>query len=549
VDERLRIIPLGGLGEIGMNLMVYECGGDAIVVDCGMMFPDAATLGVDVIVPDMTYIYDNAAKFRAVFLTHGHEDHIGALPFLLDRVPLPVYGMPLTLGFVRDKLEEFGIGDIELRALMPREIVDAGVFHVEAMRVTHSIVDALGYAIATPLGTVIHTGDFKIDHTPIDGKTTDLARFAHHGEEGVLLLVSDSTNALVPGHGHSERWVGNGLDRLFANAKGRVIMTTFASHIHRVQQALDLARKYNRRVFLVGRSLVDNTETAERLGYLRFPREARSGANARTADYDDRNVLILTTGTQGEPSSALARMSVGEHKQIEIVAGDTVVISARTIPGNERAVSHMIDNLYRRGAEVVSWDTADIHVSGHACEEELNLMLNVTRPRFFIPMHGTLRHLIHHARLAEAVGVPHGVVITNGQVAEIDGEKLNVLGDRVAHGKVFVDSEAEEVPEVVVRDRQHLAEDGFVIVVVAVDSDGKLIRKPEIITRGLVHVDASQDVLDEVRTMLAGIFEHGTPEELRNSDALQEAMRAMLKRYFRKSMGRRPLILPVIWEM
>ena len=549
VNEPLRIIPLGGLGEIGMNLMVYEHGGDAIVVDCGMMFPDAATLGVDVIVPDMTYIFDNAAKFRAVFLTHGHEDHIGALPFLLDRVPLPVYGMPLTLGFVRDKLQEFGIDDIELRALMPREVIEAGVFRVEAMRVTHSIVDALGFAIRTPKGTVIHTGDFKIDHTPIDGKATDLARFAHHGEEGVLLLVSDSTNALVPGHGGSERSVGNALDRVFANAKGRVLMTTFASHIHRVQQAIDLARKYNRRVFLVGRSLVDNSETAERLGYLRFPREARSGVNARPADYEDRNVLILTTGTQGEPSSALARMAVGEHKQIEIIRGDTIVISARTIPGNERAVSHMIDNLYRLGAEVLSWDTADVHVSGHACEEELKLMLSITRPRFFIPMHGTLRHLIHHARLAEAVGVPHGVVITNGQVAEIDGESLRVLPERAPHGKVFVDSEAEEVPEVVVRDRQHLAEDGFVIVVVAVDSEGKLIREPEIITRGLVHVDASQDVLDEVRGMLSGIFEHGTPEELRNSDALQEAMRAMLKRYFRKSMGRRPLILPVIWEM
>ncbi|HEV2718632.1 MAG TPA: ribonuclease J, partial [Thermoanaerobaculia bacterium] len=402
---------------------------------------------------------------------------------------------------------------------------------------------AVGLAISTPHGTVIHTGDFKIDHTPIDGKTTDLARFAQHGESGVLLLLSDSTNALVPGHGHSERWVGNSLERFFAKAKGRIIMTTFASHIHRVQQAIDLARGHNRRVFLVGRSLVDNTETAERLGYLRFPRESRAN------DIDDRNVLILTTGTQGEPSSALARMALGEHKQIEIVPGDTVIISARTIPGNERAVSHMIDNLYRLGAEVLTWDTADVHVSGHACEEELKLMLTVTRPRFFIPMHGTLRHLIHHARLAESVGVPHGVVITNGQVAEIGGESLRVLEERVAHGKVFVDSEAEEVPEVVVRDRQHLAEDGFVIVVVAIDSEGKLIRDPEIITRGLVHVDASQDVLDEVRAMLAGLFEQGTPDELRNPDALQEAMRALLKRYFRKSMGRRPLILPVIWEM
>jgi ribonuclease J len=549
LEQRLRVIPLGGLGEIGMNLMVYEFGDDAIAVDCGMMFPDAATLGVDVIVPDMTYIYENAAKFRAVFLTHGHEDHIGALPFLVERIPLPVYGMPLTLGFVRDKLEEFGIDDIELRGLMPRDVVEAGVFRVEALRVTHSIVDALGFAISTPLGTIIHTGDFKIDHTPIDGKGTDLARFTAHGEEGVLLLVSDSTNALVPGHGQSEKRVGHALDTLFANAKGRILMTTFASHIHRVQQAIDLARKYHRRVFLVGRSLVDNTETAERLGYLRFPREARVSANARPADYEDRNVLILTTGTQGEPSSALARMAVGEHKQVEIVPGDTIVISARTIPGNERAVSHMIDNLYRRGAEVLSWDTADVHVSGHACEEELKLMMNMTRPRFFLPMHGTLRHLIHHARLAEATGVTHGVVMTNGQVAELDGETLRVLEERIPHGKVFIDSEAEEVPDVVVRDRQHLAEDGFVIVVAAVGSDGRLVREPEIITRGLVHVDASQDILDEVRAMLSGIFEHGTPEELRDSDVLQETMRAALKRYFRKTMGRRPLILPVIWEM
>jgi len=545
----LRVIPLGGLGEIGMNLMVYEVGDDAILVDCGMMFPDAATLGVDVIVPDMTYLFENAAKIRALFLTHGHEDHIGAVPFLVERVPLPVYGMPLTLGFVRDKLEELGIDGIELRAIMPRDVIEAGAFRVEAIRVTHSIVDALAFAITTPHGTVIHTGDFKIDHTPIDAKPTDLARFAQHGEAGVLLLVSDSTNALVPGHGPSERSVGSGLDRIFSNAKGRVIMTTFASHIHRVQQAIDLARKHQRRVFLVGRSLVDNVETAERLGYIRFPREVRATTNARPTDYEDRNVVILTTGTQGEPSSALARMAVNEHKQVEIVRGDTVVISARAIPGNERSIGHMIDNLYRRGAEVHTWDTADIHVSGHACEEELRLMLNVTRPRFFIPMHGTLRHLIHHARLAEGVGVPHGVVVTNGQVVEIDDDGIRVLEERVANGKVFIDAEAEEVPEVVVRDRQHLAEDGFVIVVVAVGSDGTLIRDPEIITRGLVHVDASQDILDEVRRMIMELFEHGTPEELRDSDVLQESMRAMLKRYFRKTMGRRPMILPVVWEM
>ncbi len=429
---------------------------------------------------------------------------------------------------------------------MPRgDVVEAGAFRVEAIRVTHSIVDALGYAITTPAGTIIHTGDFKIDHTPIDAKPTDLARFAHYGEEGVLLLVSDSTNALVPGHGPSERTVGTALDRLFANATGRVIVTTFASHIHRVQQIIDLARKHRRKMLFVGRSLVDNVETAERLGYLRVPREVRAGS----ADLAPRELVILTTGTQGEPSSALSRMAIGEHKQVAIERGDVVIISARTIPGNERAVAHVIDHLYRRGADVVHHEQPDIHVSGHACQEELKLMLNVTRPKFFIPMHGTLRHLIHHARLAKDVGVPHGVVITNGQVAEIEGDAIRVLEERVTQGKVFIDAQAEEVPEVVVRDRQHLAEDGFVIAVVAVDSNGRLIRDPEIITRGLVHVDASQEILAEVQQMIVGMFDESPAEELRDSDLLQEKIRALLKRYFRKSMGRRPMILPVIWEM
>ena len=540
----LRIIPLGGLGEIGMNLMVIEHGDAAVVVDCGMMFPDAATLGVDVIVPDMTYLFENAARVKAVLLTHAHEDHIGALPFLVDRIKVPVFGMPLTLGFLRDKLEEFGIDDVEMRVIRPREIVDTGPFRAEAIRVTHSIVDALAYAIRTPAGTVIHTGDFKIDHTPIDNLSTDLGALARYGDEGVLLLLSDSTNALVPGHCPSERYVGDALSAAFANAQGRVIFTTFASHIHRIQQVIDLARKHGRRVAMVGRSLVDNSETAAQLGYLNLPRDLRVDAGN-----GDRRVVIMTTGTQGEASSALSRMAVGEHNQVQIERGDTIIVSARTIPGNERAVAHMIDNLYRQGAEVITWDTADVHVSGHACQEELKLMLNLTKPRFFIPIHGTLRHLIHHARLAENVGVPHGVVITNGQVAEIDGNSIRVLEDRVANGKVFIDAEAEEVPEIVVRDRQHLAEDGFVIVVVAFDSNGKLVRDPEIITRGLVHVDSNQEMLDEIRRKLVGMFAETPPEELRDSEMLQDSMRTMLKRYFRKSMGRRPMILPVVWEM
>jgi len=545
----LRIIPLGGLGEIGMNLMVYEYGDEAIIVDCGMMFPDATTLGVDVIVPDMAYLFDRPEGVKAVFLTHGHEDHIGAVPFLVETVRVPVYGMPLTLGFVRDKLEEFGIDGVDLRPMMPRDVIDAGVFRVEAMQVTHSIVDALGLAIRTPAGTLIHTGDFKIDHTPVDGKRTDLARFAAYGEEGVLALMSDSTNALVPGHGKSEKSVGNALANIFAQSTGRIIATTFASHIHRVQQIVDLARKHKRKIFFIGRSLVDNVETAERLGYLRVPREQRPGANAKPADFADHEVVILTTGTQGEPSSALSRMAIGEHKQVEVQRGDVVILSARTIPGNERGVAHVIDNLYRRGAEVLNWENSDVHVSGHACEEELKLMLNVTRPKFFIPIHGTLRHLVHHARLAKSVGVPHGVVITNGQVAQIENDEIRVLADRVAHGKVFIDSEAEEVPEIVVRDRQHLAEDGFVIVVVAIDSNGHVSREPEIITRGLLHVDESQDILAEVRAQLVQMLHESRPDELLNHDLAQEKMRALLKRYFRKEMGRRPMILPVIWEM
>jgi ribonuclease J len=544
-EQKLRVIPLGGLGEIGMNLMVYEYGDDAILVDCGMMFPDTATLGVDVIVPDMTYIFENASKFRAVFLTHGHEDHIGALPFLVERLPLPVYGMPLALGFIADKLEEFGIDGIELRPIAPRQVVEAGSFTVEAIRVTHSIVDAVGFAIRTPAGTIIHTGDFKIDHTPVDAKPTDIARFAHYGEEGVLLLVSDSTNALVPGHCPSERTVGGAIDRIVSEAKGRAIVTTFASHIHRIQQIVDVARRHGRKVLLVGRSLIDNAETAERLGYLRIPREVR----AASAELHPGELIVLTTGTQGEPSSALSRMAIGEHKHVSIERGDVVVISARTIPGNERAVAHVIDHLYRRGAAVVHHEHEEIHVSGHACQEELKLMIRLTRPKLFIPMHGTLRHLIHHARLAEEAGVAHGAVITNGQVAVIRGDALEVLPDRVQQGKVFIDAEAEEVPEVVVRDRQHLAEDGFVIAVIAIDSNGGLVRDPEIITRGLVHVDASQEILTNLRTSLIGMLTESSREELRDSELLQEKTRALLKRYFRKTMGRRPMILPVVWEM
>ena len=546
-SSKLRVIPIGGLGEIGMNLMVYEVDDAAIVVDCGMMFPDAATMGVDVVIPDMTYLYERAENVKAVFLTHGHEDHIGALPFLAERVSAPVYGMPLTLGFVRHKLEEFGMkDDADLRIMKPRDIVEAGPFTVEAIRVTHSIVDAMALAIRTPVGTIIHTGDFKFDQRPVDGAPADLARFAAYGEEGVLLLVSDSTGAAEEGYTRSETSVGNAFDRIFAQAPGRVIITTFASHIHRVQQIIDAAGRLRRKVSLVGRSMVDNMETAERLGYLRFPRQTRGD------DEPEANGIVVTTGTQGEPTSALAKMALKEHRTIELQPKDTVIISARTIPGNEKAVARVIDHLYQRGADVLYHEVPDIHVSGHASADELRLMMNLTKPRFFIPMHGTVRHLVLHERIAHSVGIPEDrtFLLTNGNVAEIESDSGMVLPDRVPAGKVFIDRQYEEVASVVVRDRKHLAEDGFVIVVVALNfNSGDIVREPEIITRGLIHVDASAEIITELREMLMNMLVETGREELGDAEAIQEKMRALLKRYFRKKFNRRPMILPVVWEM
>ncbi|HVT43582.1 MAG TPA: ribonuclease J [Thermoanaerobaculia bacterium] len=547
----LRIIPLGGLGEIGMNLMVYELADSMIAVDCGMMFPDASTLGVDVVIPDMTYLFDNAAKLSAVFLTHGHEDHIGALPFLADRIRAPVYGMPLTLGFVRDKLEEFGIAkDVELRELRPRELVEAGSFRVEPITVPHSIVDAVAFGIDTPIGKIVHTGDFKFDQTPVDGKRADLARLARWGEEGVLVLVSDSTNAVVAGYTPSERTVGRAFEGIFAQASGRIIVTTFASHIHRIQQIVDLASKRGRVVHFVGRSIVDNVETAERLGHLRIPNTVRPGG--RDPDEEPHRTVIVTTGTQGEPTSALARMALNEHRAIQLRQGDTVIISARTIPGNERAVAHVIDHIYRRGANVLYHETSDIHVSGHGAEEELRLMMSLTKPRYFVPMHGTMRHMTLHARLAETMGIAAEdiFVVVNGSVVEIGPAAGRVLDERVPSGKVFIDQQFEEVANVVIRDRQHLAEDGFVIAVLAVDlRTGMLAREPEIITRGFVHVDASTEILDEVRGLLSAMFTEMRAGEPQDTEMIQEKTRALLKRYFRKKLNRRPMILPVIWEM
>jgi ribonuclease J len=548
----LRVVPLGGLGEFGMNMMVYELGGHSIVVDCGMTFPDASILGVDVIIPDMTYLTESRSRLAGIFLTHGHEDHIGATPFLLDQLSVPVYGTPLTLGFLREKLEEWNmLEDVELRPLTPRQKVQAGPFTIEPIHVTHSIVDAVALAIETPMGTILHTGDFKLDQSPLDARPTDLARLGQLAEAGVLLLASDSTNAAVSGYSGSEQIVGEAFEHIFAQARGRIIVTTFASHIHRIQQVVNQAEHFGRQVFFVGRSVVRNVEIAERLRHLRIPRSVRAEGDP-SPDRDPKRTVIITTGSQGEPTSALARMALDEHHLIQLTPGDTVVISARTIPGNERAVSHIIDHLFRRGAEVLHDEVPNIHVSGHACREELKMVLNLVRPRYFIPMHGTYRHLVRHAQLAEGVGIPSEniFVVENGAMVEIERDGGRVLEERAPAGRVFIDHQVGEVAEVVVRDRQHLAEDGFVIAVIAVNGNtGKLAREPEIITRGLVHVDESGEMLAEVRDLLSKMMAEIKPEEIRDSELMRDRIRTILKRYFRKKLERRPMILPVVWEM
>lgn len=547
----LRVIPLGGLGVFGMNLMVYESNDRILVVDCGMMFPDARTLGVDAIIPDMSYLFERAERIEGIFLTHGHEDHIGALPFLVERVSAPVFGTPLTLGFIRDKLREFDLHEAtELRLLRAGETAQLPSFAVEAVHVTHSIVDSVALLIRTADGLIVHTGDFKLDPRPIDGRPTDIERLKRAGDEGVLLLVSDSTNAVHAGRSRSESDVAPAFGEVFDKAKGRILVTTFASHIHRIQQIINEARRTKRRVYLIGRSVVDNAETAERLGYLDFPREVRG--DSRSPDEDPDEVVVITTGTQGEPTSALSRIARDEHKQLSLTEGDVVIISARTIPGNERAVNLLIDHLFRRGADVIYDEIPEIHATGHACRDELREMIDMTRPQYFIPMHGTYRHLVKHAGVAAAAGISDEriLVIENGDVAALAGGTAKIERQSATSGKVFIDRQAEEVSDVVVRDRQHLAEDGFVIVVLALNlNSGEIVRDPEIITRGLLHVDSSAETLSEIRDLLMARLGECSREETRDSELVQEIMRATLKRYFRKRFDRRPMILPVVWEM
>src|SRR6267142_3577218 len=512
VEPVVRLIPLGGLGEIGLNMMLVESGDDLIAIDCGVMFPDDELPGIDHVIPDFSYALDRRAGFRAVVLTHGHEDHIGALPYLLREVPVPVYGTPMTLALVAERLREHGLAETaDLRVIRPRDRVELGSLGVEAIRVTHSIVDGIGLAIDTPVGTVVLTGDFKLDPSPLDGEPSDYRRFTELGERGVALLCSDSTNVDRAGHTRSEVDVGAALAERFARARGRIILATFASHIHRIQQVLALAERFGRRVALLGRSMEKNVTIAADLGYLRVASGLVQPLEA-VVELPPHQQVILSTGSQGEPNSALTLMAAGEHKYVQIARGDLVIISARVIPGHERTVGRVINALYRRGAEVLYEDNAFVHVSGHASQEDLKLMLSLTRPRYFVPVHGEYRHLLGHARLAESVGIgPDRIfLIEDGMGVEVSKSEARLAG-RFPAGRVLVDGKSVgDIGAVVIRDRQLLAEDGLVAVSLAVDRHGAVVAGPEIATRGFVYVKENAPLLEELKkAVLAALAERG----------------------------------------
>jgi ribonuclease J len=547
----VRLIPLGGLGEIGLNMMLLEFGDDLVAVDCGLMFPDDELLGIDYVIPDFTYALAKGEGFRAVLLTHGHEDHIGAIPYLLRAVNVPVYGTPMTLALVSEKLREHGLLEsADLRPMRPRSTFAVGSFRVEPIRVTHSIVDGIGLAIDTPVGTVVLTGDFKLDPSPLDGEPSDYRRFAELGEQGVALLCSDSTNVDRAGHTRSEVDVGAALAERFARAQGRIILATFASHIHRIQHVLALAERFGRRVALLGRSMEKNVTIAAELGYLHVPPSLVQPLED-VVELPPHQQVILSTGSQGEPNSALSLMAAGEHKYVGIARGDLVIISARVIPGHERTVGRVINALYRRGAEVLYEDNAFVHVSGHASQEDLKLMLSLTRPRYFVPVHGEYRHLLGHARLAESVGIPPERIflIEDGAAVEVGKSGARVL-DGFPAGRVLVDGKGiGDVGAVVLRDREILSEDGVIAVSLAVDAKGAVVTGPEFASRGVFYVKESEILLDELRTaVLTALGERG-PDDPWDCEAIGARVRTAVRQFVNQRFQRKPFVLPMILEV
>src|SRR5450432_605526 len=554
-DKKLQIIPLGGLGEFGMNCMAVRYGDDIIVLDAGMMFPDAELLGVDIVTPDFTYLEQNREHVRGLVLTHGHEDHIGGIPFLLNQISIPVYGTPFTLALVERRLEEHKMLDeAKLHAVKPGDKLVLGPFSIEFIHVTHSIVSCVALAITTPLGVVIHTGDFKVDPTPTDNELFDLHTFAEYGKRGVLLLLSDSTNVDRPGYTESERAVRPRLEELFSRCERRLVIATFSSSIHRLQQILDLAAEYGRKVAFVGRSMNEVTEIAHDLGLLSIP----DSTLVRQQDImgaAPSKIAVIVSGTQGEPMSAMSRVAVNNHKHLSLDPGDTVVLSARIIPGNEKAIYRMINHCARRKAEVIYGNmNPPIHVSGHGSAEELKLILNLVRPKYFVPIHGEYRQLSKHAALASHLrhlGLEQTFIMENGESLMIDKDGAR-KGERITVGRVCIDSGSVDdvVEDIIIRDRRHLSEDGFVLPIIAIDKNtGKPEGLPEIVSRGFASFEEGSDLLKDARNVVIRTLESSNAEERTDWGVMQEKIRVDLKRFLTKQTSRRPLILPVILEV
>ncbi len=549
--EKLKIIPLGGLDEIGKNMTVLEYGKDMIVVDCGVGFPEEDMYGIDLVIPDFTYLVQNANRLRGMFITHGHEDHIGSIPYCMQQVNCPIHGTAMTCGLVKLKLEEHRIADkVKLITHKPGDVVKAGCFSVEFIHVNHSIADAVAFAIHTPVGTVIMTGDFKIDPTANDGMI-DLARFGALGNEGVLALLCDSTNVDRQGYTPSENIVAEGLDRQFKNCDQRIVVTTFASNMHRIQSVLATAHRYGRKVAVTGRSMENMLKVAQELGYIKVP-EGTIVDLAAVKSLPKNKIVIVSTGSQGENMSALHRMAFSTHKQIDIQAGDRIIISASAIPGNEKAVSRIINELYRKGADVVYEKSEGLHVSGHACQEELKIIHALTKPKFFIPVHGEQRHLRLHARLAKQIGISpkHICIAELGNVIELSAKTCKVNG-MVTAGKIMVDGTGVgDVGSVVLRDRKHLAQDGMIVVCVNISAqDGTIITGPDIITRGFVYVKESEDLMEELRMIATESIERCGRKRIRDWTAIKTAIKNDLSGFLFKTTKRNPMILPVIMEI
>ena len=549
--QKVQIIPLGGLGEIGKNMTVIQYEDDILLIDAGLMFPDEDMLGIDLVIPDITYLLENSDKVRGIVLTHGHEDHIGALPYVLKQIDVPVYGTRLTLGILEGRLKENNVDCGNLHAVMPGDIVNVGCFSVGFIRVNHSIPDAVGLSIKTPLGMIVHTGDFKLDYTPIDGKMTDFKRFSDLGNKGVLLMMADSTNAEKEGHTSSERTVGIAFDKAFHNAKQRIIVATFSSNVHRIQQVIDTACRYKRKVAILGRSMVNVVNISLELGYIHAPEGTLIDID-EIGNYTGSQVVIITTGSQGEPMSALTRMAMSDHRKVNIVPGDTIIISATPIPGNEKLVSRTVDNLLKLGANVIYGRNEGIHVSGHASEEELKLMHNLVRPKFFMPVHGEYHHLVKHAKLARDLGMPKENIFIgeNGQILEITKEKGALTG-KVTAGRVLVDGlGVGDVGNIVLRDRRQLSQDGILIIVLTMNKQtGEVLSGPDIVSRGFVYVRESEALMDEARERVEQALERCQDSNITEWAAIKSNVRDALGRYLFEKTRRRPMILPIIMEV